>query len=496
MSSPVRHPARARGRLSLAVAALLVSTHALAENDPSPGPALRTSVVLQESKGVYRIPYADGTKVRIGRDHSTHTPKGRYDMGGQGGGSYRIVAAADGTVRYIEDRYDKKLDCNGPDNEDPADDLPASEKKNNYVWIEHANGEWSKYSHMTQGSTTGKAKLKVGDFVEAGTYLGDEGDVGCAGGDHLHLEVAVLRATDPITTVGGYAKDNDGNKRNRIVRVCGIDGGRFVAGQTHTARKVPGAIKAGAKEVARHGVPARDYQCLFDQAVAAGYALEWIDGFDVGGEVYYNAIFRPKAGAFAAFHGLTGAQYQQRFDAYTKKGYRLRQVDAYGGDGGVRYAAIFDKRSGPAWKAYHGLSAEQHQQRMDAWTADGYRPRNVAVVSSGGERVYAALYEKTDLGSWQAKSQLSAAEYQQAFDANAKAGRKLVYVNAYVHGGKPQFSAIWSSQGSGAYRARHGLSGAQYQNEWEAATGAGYLTRDVTGYGVGGKAYYAARWSK
>ncbi len=481
-------------QLALGLGAVLLSMHATAEDDPTL--ATRAAVKLELSKGVYRIPYADNTQVRIGRDHTTHTPKGRYDMNGQGGGTYRIVAAADGRIRYLEDRYDKKLDCNGPDNDDPADDLPAGERKNNYVWIEHANGEWTKYSHMTKGSTTGKAKRKVGDFVKAGDYLGDEGDVGCAGGNHLHLEAAVLRATDPITAVGGFVKDNDGSRRNRIVRVCGIDGGTFVAGQTHTARKVPGPIKAGAKEVARHGVPARDYQCLFDQAVATGYAPAWIDGFDVGGKVYYNAIFRPKSGAFAAFHGLSGAQYQQRFDQLTRQGYRLRQIDAYGGDGGVRYAAIFGKQSGAAWKAYHGLSAEQHQQRMDAFTADGYRPRNVAVASSGGKRIYAALYERIDLGSWQSKSQLGAAEYQQAFDANAKAGRKLVYVNAYAHGGQPQFSAIWSAKGNGAYRARHGLSGAQYQDEWEAATGAGYLTRDVTGYGVGGKAYYAGIWSK
>jgi hypothetical protein len=494
MTFPTRlAPPRHLRRLCLAVAALMVSAPATAEDDTTL--AVRSAVPLQASKGVYRIPYADGTQVRIGRDHATHTPKGRYDMGGQGGGTYRIVAAADGRIRYLEDRYDKKLDCNGPDNDDPADDLPASEKKNNYVWIEHANGEWTKYSHMTRGSTTGKAKLKVGDSVKAGTYLGDEGDVGCAGGDHLHLEAAVLRATDPITAVGGYAKDNEGSKRNRIVRVCGIDGGRFAAGQTHTARKVPGTIPSGAKEVARHGVAARDYQCLFDQAVASGYAPAWIDGFDVGGKVHYNAVFRPKAGAFAAVHGLSGAQYQKRFDEYTRQGYRLRQVDAYAGDGGVRYAAIFDKGGGGAWKAYHGLSAEQHQQRMDAWTAEGYRPRNVAVASSGGKRVYAALYEKTDIGSWQSKSQLSAAQYQQAFDANAAAGRKLVYVNAYVHGGQPQFSAIWSAKG-GAMRARHGLSSAQYQDEWEAATGAGYATRDVTGYGVGGKAYYAGIWSR
>lgn len=473
--------------LWLGACVALASAPALAD-DPTPGPAALATVPMEKSKGIYRVPYSDGTEVRVSRDHNTHTPKGRYDMGGKGGGPYRIVAAADGHITHIEDGFGKRLDCKN---------LASSEKKNNYVWIRHANGESTKYSHMAKGSTTGKAGLKVGQFVKAGTYLGDESDVGCAGGVHLHLEAAVLRATDPITAVGGFVKDNAGSKRNRVMRICGIGGGAFAAGQSYTARKVPGTIKPGAKEVARHGVPARDYQCLFDQAVAAGYTLEWIDGFDVGGAVHYNAVFRPKGNTVsAAFHGLTGAQYQQRFNEFRNKGYRPHQVESYGGRQGVRYAVIFRKQAGPAYSAYHGLSAADHQQRMDTLSKQGYRPRNVSVVSVGGQRRYTALYDKTDIGAWQAKSALTAAQYQQAFNANAEKKRQLVYLNAYVHGGQPHFSAIWSSKANGAYKARHGLTGSQYQSEWQSSTGAGLLTRDVTGYGVGGSARYAAIWSK
>ncbi|GAB3332821.1 peptidoglycan DD-metalloendopeptidase family protein [Marilutibacter aestuarii] len=468
--TPSRHPAAG---LCLAGCALLLAGQALA---------------LETSKGVYRIPYADGTEVRVSNDHLKHSPPGRIDMGGRGGGTYRIVAAADGIVRRVVDGFDKRIDGCG--------DLPASERKNNYVWIEHPNGEWTKYSHMAKGSSTGKAGLEVGQSVKAGTYLGDESDVGCASGDHLHFEVGVPRAADGITTVGGFLTDNAGSKRNRIPRICGIDGGIFASGQSYEARKVPGAIQAGAKEVARHGVPARDYQCLFDQAVASGYALEWIDGFDVGGKVYYNAVFRPRSGAWKAFHGLSAAQYQQRFDQYTGQGYRPVQVESHAGSGGVRYAGIFRKQAGPAYSAYHGLDASTHQARMDALSRAGYRPRNVSVVSVGGQRRYTALYEKADIGSWQAKSQLTANQYQQAFEANAGAGRQLVYLNAYVHGGQPHFSAIWSSKASGPYKARHGLDSAQYQSEWQATTRAGYATRDVTGYASGNHARYAAIWRK
>jgi hypothetical protein len=446
------------------------------------------AAALDPSKGVYRVPYADGTDIKVTNDHIKHSPPGRIDMSGKGGGPYRIVAAADGTVRHVVDSFSERIDCKAN---------PDKPQNNNYVWIEHANGEWTKYTHMAKGSSSGKAKLKVGQSVTAGTYLGDEGDVGCASGDHLHFEVGVPKASGGIATTGGFLTDNDGSKRNRIPRICGIDNGIFVSGQSYTARKVPGAIKPGAKEVARHGVPARDYQCLFDQAVNAGYALEWIDGFDVGGNVYYNAVFRPNGNTgWAAFHGLTSAQYQQHFDKYTSQGYRPYQVESYSGQGGTRYAVIFRKQSGPAYSAYHGLDAAAHQAKMDTLTKAGYRPRNVSVVSSGGQRRYTALYDKTDMGSWQAKSQLTAAEYQQAFDSNAQQGRQVVYLNGYVHGGQPYFSAIWSSKASGPYKAKHGLSSNQYQNEWQSNTGAGLLTRDVTGYSSGGSALYAAIWRK
>jgi murein DD-endopeptidase MepM/ murein hydrolase activator NlpD len=447
---------------------------------------------IEPSRGVYRIPYANGTQVQVTRDHVRHG-EGRVDMAGRGGGPHRIAAAADGTIRFIEDGFDKRIQCTGADNKP----IPIGEQKNNFVWIEHANGEWSKYSHMAMGSTTGKANLRVGQFVTAGTYLGDEGDVGCASGKHLHFEIGVPRAIDPLTGTGGFLADNDAGHRNRVPRICGIAGGVLRDAQVHTARDVPGALQSGSREMARHGVSAADYQCLFDQAVNAGYALEWVDGFVVGGDVFYNAVFRP-AGAppWTAFHGLSGAQYQQRFAEFTGKGYRLHHVDSYGSGGDVRYAAIFRRQPGPAFRAYHGLSAEDHQRRMDAWTGEGYRPRNVSVASSGSQRRYTALYEQVDLGSWQSRSQLTAAQFQQAVDDHARAGRHVVYIDAYVHGGQPHFSAIWSSKAAATYRARHGMSGAQYQSESTANARAGHLTEAVSGYAVGNHARYAAIWRR
>ncbi len=445
------------------------------------------AAAFDKSKGVYRVPFENGTSVKVVSDHLKHSPPGRIDMIGTGGsGAYKIVAAADGRIRYIVDNFSKQIDS---DSGQPC--------TNNYVWIEHANGEWTKYSHMQTDSTTKKANLKVGQFVKAGTYLGDEGKVGCASGNHLHFEVGFPRATDPIETIGGFLKDNGDSKRNLIPRICGIDGGIFVSGGSYDARDVPGNIKSGSAEASYHGVPARDYQCMVDQAVSAGYRLEWVDGFDFKGDTFFNVVFRPDKGeTWSARHNLSGAQYQVEFDKHKAAGFRLKQVDSYLVGNQVRYAAIFVKDGGPEVAAYHGLPAAEHQKRIDELTAGPWRPKNISVVSINGERFYTALYEKENIGSYEAKSFLTSEEYQKLSDENKQKGRQLAYLNAYEHNGQPRFSAIWNSSTQGVFKSRHDLTSSAYHDEWESALKSGMLTRAVTGYTDGNAVRYAAVWRK
>lgn len=446
--------------------------------------AVMSTAAQTNSRGVYRIPYQNGTTVKISRDFLTHTPLGRIDMSGTGGNEFKIVAAADGTIRFVVDSFSAQIDS--------GSGQPCT---NNYVWIEHANGEWTKYSHMQKDSSTTKAKIKVGQKVKAGTYLGDEGKVGCAGGDHLHFEVGVPRATDPITTVGGFLADNDGSKRNRVPRICGISGGIFVAGASHEAQDVPGNLTPGSAEVARHGLPAEDYQCLFDQALDAGYRLEWIDGFSFNGKIYFNVLFRSSAGpAWSAVHNLNGNQYQAEYDKRKGLGYRLKHVDSYLSGNQILYAALFVK-DGVQIVAYHGISAAEHQTKLDDWTAGPWRPKVLSVVSIGGNRFYTGLYEKANVGGWEAKSFLTGAEYQTLFEENKQKGRHLAYLNAYEHQGQPRFSAIWNAATPDS-KARHGLTGNAYQQEYEDSRKAGLLTRVVTGYADGSTARYAAAWRK
>ena len=157
-------------------------------------------------------------------DFSTHRPHGRVDLFAvEGTMPYRVVAAADGRIMAIQDGYSEQQSGRA-----------AADCHNNYVWIAHPNGEWTNYSHLIRGSVTEGAKLKVGDLVKAGGYLGEEGAVGCAMLEHVHFEVAVPDNTHPIDA-GGFLIDNDGGERERNPRFCSVVGGMVVKDAVYRA---------------------------------------------------------------------------------------------------------------------------------------------------------------------------------------------------------------------------------------------------------------------
>jgi murein DD-endopeptidase MepM/ murein hydrolase activator NlpD len=187
--------------------------------------ALRPPVEDKVSQGFYRLPFADGTEVKVFDDFLTHRPVGRVDLFAvEGVPPYRVVAAAAGRIVAIQDRYSEQHSGRA-----------AKDCHNNYVWIAHPNGEWTNYSHIAHDTVTKKAKLKVGDWVKAGQYLGDEGAVGCAMLHHVHFEVAVPDSKMPIDD-GGFLTDNDNGKRERNPKFCGIPGNLAIKGKAYQSR--------------------------------------------------------------------------------------------------------------------------------------------------------------------------------------------------------------------------------------------------------------------
>lgn len=232
------------------------------------------------SAGIYRIPYEDDVDVFVSRDHHTHTPVDRIDMRVEKG--KEIVAAAGGWIRAIVEHngndpnpgdgrdkngnpYDDDDLEHGCQDDEDEDENPIENSVipgfcsdyNNYVWIEHPNGEWTKYSHLGTGTVSGR-DWEVGQWINAGEVIGLENDIGRAGNSHLHFEVARPNepgATLSFTTLGGFIV----NATNRVPRVCDIPNNLYEAGQTYTAdqcdHQPPTADAGGPYPAVDEGTP-------------------------------------------------------------------------------------------------------------------------------------------------------------------------------------------------------------------------------------------------
>lgn len=334
--------------------------------------------------------------------------------------------------------------------------------------------------------------------VKAGQVVGHVGNVGAASGPHLHIDMSDILPGDnegpslPINFHGAWVKSilKAEDSSSDWVRLNGEEL------DTPKTAILPDYL-ANRDEFARHGVTASEFQFTFSRITHSGYRPVWIDGYEVNGTNYFNAIFRPTDGVASVIKwGLNADQYQDEFDLRVGQGYRPLQVESYPDGNSIRYAVIFVKQAGPNWTAYHGRTVGEHQSLFNSLKSQGYVPRNISVVSVGGQLHFTALYDKTPVTGFVAWSTLTPNEYQAQFNANTQVGRQLVYLNAYNHAGGVRFSAIWQAPVAGAYAARHDLSGAQYQNEWEKWTGLGYLTRLVTGYEDDNTAKFAGLWRK
>lgn len=208
--------------MKLRIHALVALSLLLAASTSAAEPAAQPA--MEPSKGIYRLPYPDETEVWIFDDATSHRPAGRIDLVAKPAAQpQRVVAAADGIIRMIEDRHREQQSGRA-----------ASECRNNFVWIEHPNGEWSTYSHLRSGSVTSAAGLKVGDQVVAGQFIGYEGAVGCAMLDHVHFEIAVPGPAG--ITAGGFVVEDGERTYLREPRFCRIPGGKVRKDATYQAQ--------------------------------------------------------------------------------------------------------------------------------------------------------------------------------------------------------------------------------------------------------------------
>jgi hypothetical protein len=381
----------------------------------------------------------------------------------------------------------------------------------NHLLVEEADGDWILYAHAQPGSipsalcphnqqlysaaemdSEAEVPAPQRATIQAGQLLYKVGNSGNSSAPHLHVHQQDADS-NPVQFrfARGMSSKVTGNQAD-------IDSWTTFKGQGIPSGPVlfwpPTRL---APEYARHGFGTSSFQRMFDHLADSGFWPEWIDAYSVGGKAYLNHVWRPANGPWRAYFLVTPQKYQTEIDRAAADGYSPLQVESSLLGGQARYTVIFRKGLPGKWQARHGLTTAQHDQVLNGATGDGMRPVNSSVVSVGGQRYYTDLYRAWDSGPWQMKTQVEEKDYQALYDENGQAGRRPVYVNAYMHGGQPWISVIFAQKPGGQRKDRHLMSADQYQQEFNSALQAGMLTRAVSSFdGAQSQHRYIAVWRK
>ncbi len=240
-------------------------------------------------------------------------------------------------------------------------------------------------------------------------------------------------------------------------------------------------------EAAGLGIPGTDMQKAFRTHTDDGLEMTHIDVYDVEGKNFFNFVFNTRTStSWTARWGMNGSTYQSVFDSNVGAGRCLRALDIYRKGSQPRYAAVFKTRGCKPQAAYHGLTVQQHQEKFDSLTRNGWDPVSISVVSlNDGKRLYAAFYEKRP-GTFKSRSFLTRDQLAEESAKQAQAGRRIVHMDVYTHdqGQLPRFAVIWRKATKPAKEWAN-IGGPQVLDAGQEMHGSGHYVRYLAGYGVG-----------
>jgi len=429
-----------------------------------------------------------------------------------------VYAMADGVVLHFQKDIPNNTKLDGSDEnmeKQKADYWGAFDYggSGNHFYIRHGNVV-ALYAHLQKGSLNSKFTEK-GKIVKKGELLGKAGNSGNSTGPHLHIHIRTYKSDDkpeggwfrPLLFNTGYVigqahypKPGSNVKWSKLDKM-GIPGLKDTAcfispDEVHPYCEYP----TNWGEVCRFKIPESQYQKEFDKIWTCGYYPVWVDGFDVGGETYFNVIFRPSKNIqWVARHNMDGKGYQKEFNTWDEAGYRLIHINSYLLKGKVRYAAIWVRDGGAKGFAYHGASLAWHEENFENHWKAGWVPSQISCVYTSKTTFVSALWEKRNTGGFYAVPNMTLQEFKDAFKQYTEKEKfKLVYLDAYIRNGKPLLSGIWykNAPSYNSWFEKFFQNDAEFQANYTDSLNQGYLTRCIAGYHDGLVSRYEGVWSK
>jgi len=150
------------------------------------------------------------------------------------------------------------------------------------------------------------------------------------------------------------------------------------------------------------------------------------------------------------------------------------------------------------WVSRHDMTAAQYQAEFDTWTAAPYNYRLMSVCGyeDAGQARYAAIWEQHPGPAWITHPGMSKAQFDSLNAGYAGQGYHAVFISGFGVGGTAYYNAIWESAPGADVVTVAGLSYAGFLNENLNRTAQGYKLVYLWAFNAGATELYAGIWRK
>ncbi len=246
---------------------------------------------------------------------------------------------------------------------------------------------------------------------------------------------------------------------------------------------------------ARHGLSNAQFQNAFEDLNSQGYRLVKVSVFADDDAAHYAGIWQKRTGNdWVARNGLTASQYQVAINDFEAQGLQPTHLSVANVDGESIFTAIWERQPGIPYTARHGLNPKEYQEVFDDLSAQGYRLRCFAGYEVDGDPRIACIWDQYEGPIWQSWHGLTADEFEQKFHELSDKGFRLVQCCGYSVAGTPYYAGIWEESIGHGLQARHGLSTGDYQASFDEMVAAGYRLVDISGFAAGRSVFYTTIW--
>ncbi|HSE42271.1 MAG TPA: serine hydrolase [Acidobacteriota bacterium] len=153
--------------------------------------------------------------------------------------------------------------------------------------------------------------------------------------------------------------------------------------------------KSNIETYARHGLSADELQTEYNNLIPQGFRPIDVCGYTVAGAPQFAAIWdKSPIPNWVARHGLSSAEYQSQFTQWSNQGYVLLRVSAYEVGGQLYYTAIWIQGPILTWWARHGIPANDYQSNFNSMINRGFRLVKVNATPANGNVSFASIWHK------------------------------------------------------------------------------------------------------